>query len=85
MNSASFPEDTACHNNAGLSRCFFRHLGNPVPYDANRLLEGIDILKITVRHPDLAGVCIDVLDFIAPLRNVVCAGECFSIFHLPEI
>jgi hypothetical protein len=46
-------------------------VGNPVPYDANRLLEGVNVLKITMRNPYLTGMRIDVLDFVSPFRNLV--------------
>jgi hypothetical protein len=40
-------------------RSYFLHLPgrleNPVHYDANRLFEGVSILKITLRNPYLAG------------------------------
>jgi len=47
------------------------HVQNPVPHHGDCLLEGVDVLKIALRHPYLTGVRIDLLDFLAPLRNLV--------------
>jgi hypothetical protein len=47
------------------------HTGNPVADYANRLLECINVLEITLRHPDLVCIRIDMLDLVAPLRNLL--------------
>lgn len=52
-------------------------LGNPVSDDADRLLEGVDILEVALRQPYLAGVRIDVLDLVAPLRHLFMVGSPF--------
>ena len=63
--------DTVMELTALLSVHLSSHLGNPVAYHADRLLQGVHILRIMIRNPYLAGIRIDVFNFFAPLRNLL--------------
>ena len=46
------------------------NLPDPVAHDGDGLLQCVNILKVTLRQPDLPGMRVDAFDFVAPLRDL---------------